>query len=320
RTKISHASATSGSATSIQTISSLLISGRFPRGIDRKYGVMFQETPDKRVVDACRKLRFASVIELSSGWQALASEGPPGSTAGDMEILCRPAGRGDSWAAFRTADHALLNMNDCICLTEADLIPIKRAVGNVDTLVTQFSYASWWGNASDPDAWRVAAREQLEKIRREVEVLRPKFVLLSASFVYFCHSENWYMNQFVNSVEDAFRFVSRLAVTPIVLYPGETWMAGTQHDSKIALAKYKTDFDRAIECSPLRKTNPVPIETLQAAAREFIARLRRRNSRLLLWRIPPTCIAIKDHGRRLLKLSLDGLEDSPQRGLSADIV
>jgi hypothetical protein len=158
---------------------------QIPEGYRSKIQVMFQETPDKRVVDACRKLRFESVIELSSGWQALASEGPPGSTAGDMEILCRPADRGNSWAAFRTADHTLLNMNDCIYLTEADLVPIKRAVGDVDTLVTQFSYASWWGNATDPDAWRVAAREQLEKIRREVEVLRPKFVLLSASFVYF---------------------------------------------------------------------------------------------------------------------------------------
>jgi UDP-MurNAc hydroxylase len=128
------------------------------------------------------------------------------------------------------------------------------------------------------------------------------------------------MNQFVNSAEDAFRFVSSLAVTPIVLYPGETWMAGTQHDSQIALSKYKTDFDRAMEGGPLRKTNPVSIETLQAAAREFIARLRRRNSRLLLWRIPPTCISIKDHGLRLLKLSLDGLEDTPQRSLSPDIV
>lgn len=273
--------------------------------------VLFRETPDKRVIDVCRKLGF-STIELSPQWYRI---GP------DLEIFCQDVSRVDSWAAFRAHNHTLLNLNDCICLTEDDLIPIKNAVGHIDTLVTQFSYASWWGNPDQPEKWRAAAADQLAKIQREIAVLQPRFVVLSASFVYFCHSENWYMNEWANSVEAAFNSVSESSCQPIVLHPGETWEVGAPHNSQKALACYRDDLQSALAAGPLKAVETVALTDLEQAASAFVNRLRLRNSRLLLWRIKPTRVFLTDH-RRLMRLSLAGLtedtEGRPDIALSSE--
>jgi UDP-MurNAc hydroxylase len=281
---------------------------RIPAAIRAQIHVLFQPTIDKRVIEFCRKAGFASVTELTSTWHRLGD---------DLSIWCEPASRGDSWAAFRSASHTLLNLNDCIYMDKDELWPLKNKIGKIDTLVTQFSYASWWGNKHDVPAWETAAAQQLEKIRREVEVLEPTFVLLSASYVFFDHEENWYMNQWVNSVHKAFAYVSQLPHTlPVVLYPGDRWLAGTEHDSAFALARYAADQDRILAQGPQHKSNQVERPTLEEAAKDFIRRLRRGNSLLLLLKIPVARIFVTDYDEYFM-LSLRGLTTA-KRGL-ADI-
>ena len=50
-------------------------------------------------------------------------------------------------------------------------------LGSVDTLITQFSYASWWGNPEEPEKWIAAAREVLVGRYR---VPQPRTALASA--------------------------------------------------------------------------------------------------------------------------------------------
>jgi UDP-MurNAc hydroxylase len=274
---------------------------RIPAEIRSRIRVVFQTTIDRRVVSFCRKLGFAEVVELPEQWYELGS---------DLKIWSEPAGRGDSWAAFRSPSHTLFNINDCIYLDNAGLLPLKEKIGPIDTLVTQFSYASWWGNKDDDAAWKAAAADQLEKIRREVEVLQPKFVLLSASYVFFDHIENWYMNQWTNTVHDAFAYVSRFpGVLPIVLYPGDRWEAGSPHDSSSALARYAADRARVMARGPEKRSKSVDAAELAGAARDFVRRLRKRNSLLLLLRVPATRVHVTDHAKIYL-LSLRGLTEA----------
>jgi len=276
---------------------------RIPPEIRARIHVIFQPTIDRRVVDFCRKVGFASVAELPATWHPIGA---------DLSIWCEPASRGDSWAAFRSASHTLLKLNDCIYLDKDELRPLKQKIGKIDALVTQFSYASWWGNKHDAPAWEAAAAEQLDKIRREVQVLEPAFVLLSASYVFFDHEENWYMNQWMNTVHKAFEYVSQLPGTaPVALYPGDTWLAGTKHDSSLALARYAADQDRALARGPQHKSKRVERNTLEEAGRDFIRRLRRRNSLLLLLRIPSARVFVTDYGEHF-SLSLRGLTPAKQ--------
>jgi hypothetical protein len=277
-----------------------------------KITVLFRYTADKRVVNLCRQLGFGRVIELSDEWYGIGSEGA------DLEILCNSVGRGDSWACFKTPEHRLLDLNDCIYLTCGELEPLQKKVGQVDVLLTQFSYASWWGNVTQPALWEAAANAQLAKIEREVKVLQPQFVVLAASLVYYCHKENWYMNQWVNKIEQAYDFVSRLGVTAIVLYPGEQWKVGSWRDSSSALRRYEEDFSRAISGGPLRAGMLVPIARLQTSAREFMKRIKARNSRLLLWRIPGARILLTDYNQAF-RLSLPGLRRTGDNARKPDI-
>lgn len=273
---------------------------KIPQEYRSRITVLFQYTPDKRVVNLCRHLGFGRVIELGDEWCGIGSEGS------DLEILCDSVGRGDSWACFKTPEHNLLDLNDCIYLTFDELEPLQKKVGHVDVLLTQFSYASWWGNMTEPALWEAAAKAQLEKIEREVKVLQPQFVVLAASFVYYCHAENWYMNQWVNKIEQAYDFVSKLGVNAIVLYPGEQWKVGSGRDSSSTLQRYGEDFSRAISGGPLRAGALVPMARLQTSARDFMKRIKSRNSRLLLWRIPAARILLTDYNQAF-RLSLRGL-------------
>jgi len=195
-------------------------------------------------------------------------------------------------------------------LDNADLLPLKEKIGAIDTLVTQFSYASWWGNKDDDAVWKAAAAEQLEKIRREVEVFKPEFVLLSASYVFFDHVENWYMNQWTNTVHDAFAYVSRFpGVMPIVLYPGDRWEVGSPHDSSSALVRYAADRARVMTRCPEKRSKSVDAAKLAGNARDFVRRLRKRNGLLLLLRVPATRVHVTDHAKIYL-LSLSGLTEA----------
>ena len=61
-------------------------------------------------------------------------------------------------------------------------------------MFTQFGYAEWIGNPEDPIKRKSAGIEKLQRIRLQIEFLMPKIVIPFASFIYFSHEENFYMN------------------------------------------------------------------------------------------------------------------------------
>ncbi len=69
-------------------------------------------------------------------------------------------------------------------------------IGPVDVLLTQFSYAAWKGGRDNKALRQAAAREKLVTVRRQIECLQPKFVIPFASFIYFSHADNFYLNNF----------------------------------------------------------------------------------------------------------------------------
>lgn len=268
--------------------------------IRRRITVLFKHTKDKRVVTFCRSLGFKAVHELQDEWVSLSAT---------VDVLCRTVDGGDSWLAIKAGGQCLLNLNDCVLLSAQDLLPIKAAVGPLDALVTQFSYASWWGNRADVDKRRTAARETLAKIRLETDVLQPRAVLLAASFVVFCHEENSHMNDEINQVSDAFDFVKKSTkARPVVLYPGDDWTVGHASDSSAALRKYAADYTRALAQPVQVHPANVSLQELKQSAARFMQRLRRKNSDLLLRRLRSAAIFLTDL-KVSVRLSLAGLRE-----------
>jgi hypothetical protein len=178
---------------------------------------LYQRTLDGRVAAFLRKQSFA-VIECAPG--------VPVTVGHDMRLAVFPYSEGDSWALIQSGARTLVNLNDCVVATPAACQEVKDKVAalapRIDVLLTQFGYANWVGNPDQPDQHRLAARDKIERMALQIGMLKPALVVPFASFVYFCHAENAYMNAAQNSprsIVDAVR-LAKLAPAIRFLQPG----------------------------------------------------------------------------------------------------
>jgi hypothetical protein len=65
--------------------------------------------------------------------------------------------------------------------------------------MTQFGYANWAGNEYDKAQRIKLANHKINRIGLQEGVLKPQTIIPFASFVFFCHSENFYLNDAQNS-------------------------------------------------------------------------------------------------------------------------
>ncbi len=240
--------------------------------------VLFQKTVDRKVVRFCEKLGFGKVVELEPRtWTVL---------DGTVELLCTPLATewdADSWMCLRDGQHTLLNINDCGVEEKEIAEDIRGLVGEVDLLMTQFSFAAWAGNPEEVQIRRGMGAQILDNIRLQIEVLEPKQVVPFASFIWFCHPENFAMNADANrieAVEDAIR--SDTEAEPVVLYPGDVWAVGEPHDPSSALARYIADRERILGSGPSTTSEGVTEADLMTASAGYVAKLREVASPLLM--------------------------------------
>lgn len=256
-----------------------LVLQQIPAEYRRRIIVLFQETKDHKVINYCRSLGFQIQELPHHSWQQLAP---------NVRVMCGKVPYFDSWLLIETDQGKILNANDCVVDGEGVAQEIVRQTGVVDLLLTQFSYANWIGNPEDTEERRASAQEKLRRVKLQIDTFQPKQTIPFASFVYFSHAENAYLNDAMNTVRDAVTFITNTtATTPVVLYPGERWEIGQPHDNEVSLAHYNRDYDLTVK--PLHKTETVTIDELQKLSRQYIDRMKQKNSALLmqLMRLPP---------------------------------
>lgn len=273
-----------------------------PPEIRRTIAVLYHETIDKKVVRFCKGLGFADAIELRNDvWHDLTPA---------VRILCNAWSDRDSWLAIQTPEATILNLNDCVVDTPELAKHIADRVPNVDVLLTQFSFANWAGNPEDVAFRRAQAREKLQRIGLQCAAIAPRYVVPFASFVYFCHEENFYHNAEMNRVRDVAAFVQNdLGRMPVVLYPGDRWHLGASHDWHEAASRYDKDYERCIAAGPRESSRPVARAALDRAAVEFLRRIKKRNPLLPFLPRMSATIELRDEHRRV-RLTLDGMQDT----------
>ena len=233
--------------------------------------VLFQATRDRRVARylgehgfTVREIRNHERVQLSPAEYL---------TIGKNALY-------DSWNLFESGETRILNLNDCIIKTAADLRAVKKRVGHVDVLLTQFSYAGWVGDRSNKGLREDAARRRLGVMRAQIQHLEPTFVIPFASFAWFSHEENTYLNDSVNHVADFLDMCADLNSVPIVMQPLETWRVGEPHDNAPAIRFWDRAFD-AIPSFPRRPPGPsIEVADLRAACAAYQRRVFAKNSKL----------------------------------------
>jgi UDP-MurNAc hydroxylase len=232
--------------------------------------VLYQETKDKRVSQWCERAGFQVQEFEEATWLRLSPK---------LRVMLGKVPFYDSWLAFDCDGRTVLNVNDCVLSTERPLHKLSRLVGPVDTLLTQFSYANWLSNPGDVASRTAAAAEKLEWLRRQIETLRPERTVPFASFMWFSHEENHYLNDERNTVATAAKRIKEASSEPVVLYPGDVWTLGEAWDSSDAIDKYEAI---SLEGRSLRSSPSVELAELIGRGRQYVERVFSKNNRFLV--------------------------------------
>lgn len=258
---------------------------KIPVELRKKITVLFQWTRDKRVVEKLQKLDFI-VHELP----LLETQ----QIGDDFEVTCQKNGTEDSWIFTRAGDTRILNVNDCVFLGDDELHDIKRRVGDIDVLLTQFGYAEKFGNPEDVDLRRRKAQFYMDRTHNQVRIFQPKYLIPFASFIVFSHEENFYMNSGAFTPQEVYdKSKNQDIAKTIVLYPGERWTIGGEHDSQASVGKYMIDAGNR---KPLHKSDaPVPMEELKKVSEAFVDKLKAAHSPffLRLLSLAPAAIGLR---------------------------
>lgn len=256
-----------------------------PEEYRRRITVLFHETKDKRVLKFCKVLGFR-LQELP--------EEEPVTLAQDFKLICGRQGLLDSWLAVFAEGKTVLNMNDCLYERRKELAAIKAKVGKVDLLLSQFSYANWVGNPGDHASHREHAYRKRVELGMQIRHLQPAMFVPFASFIYFSHAENFFMNSAANRIRDVYELASHeLHVPTVVLYPDDRWQVGAPRDSSESIRRYEVDAERAMAAPP-ETTPSAPMAKLRLAAETFIRKCAHKNTRALLNVLMPSVVHLRD--------------------------
>jgi UDP-MurNAc hydroxylase len=245
--------------------------------------VVFQETKDKRVVNFMRGNGFGKVIEVQSGQRV--------DLADRASITTSLAKDGDSCHLLEIDGFRILNFNDCFYYSVSEVEEAMKSLGiapgEVDIMATQFSYANWMGNPGEPTRRQQAARRKLEHLEMQAKTVRPKYVMPFASFVYFSHEENAYLNDSVNAPSRVIGHIRDIGFEPVVFRPGdemELTLPALKAASSLAddRARELDEHLKKVQSGEreMRKSAAVPLEDVLATVRAGLERLKQGVSKL----------------------------------------
>jgi len=264
--------------------------------------LLYQQHFSSRVCESLTSLGFRQVIELPlSRWLDL---------GGDVSIMCRSVGTIDSLLAVRSADCTVLNVNDCVISPWAARTA-ARSIGAVDVILSQFSIASWVGNPGDTTI--AAADEVLRRAWLYIRTFKPKVAIPFASFVYFNHEENRYMNAWINTPDSVCKQLHGAPTQLQFLYNGDSWSSQSGvclHGDP--LERYRADFQN-IPALPYRSHPSYPRDELIELGQRLVDEVRTRFPRLWLRKIPPVHFYMIDLDAALRFDLRQGIVEAEQR-------
>jgi UDP-MurNAc hydroxylase len=273
--------------------------------------VLYQNSIDHRVAKFCKSAKFKEVIELEPNrWVRIAP---------DLEIVCTPHDNGDSWIAERTPNGLILNVNDCVITSKKQCQKILDLVGPIHLLATQFSYANWVGNPGDHKAAAAAAAEKLSWMKTQIDTFCPKYVLPFASFVYFSHQENFFLNEDMTRIDVAVNFIrEQTSVAPVVLFPGDRWDLGSEPpEVSSAIQKYTDARQKVLSQGFIHSSQRISLETLASHGKKFVDTLRKKNGWIIRM-LPPALVHLDDLNATV-KISASGVRPNPTPRATCDI-
>lgn len=205
-------------------------------GIEAKF--YFQKTTDGRMAEFIRQQGF----QIKESNDKLEYIDP------DLSLVTFPYSGGDSFCLTLVNNYSVLNINDCVISNNQEALSIVgkylKYTDNIDLLLTQFGYANWMGNENSVDVRIESAVDKLRSIKLQTEYFSPRYIVPFASFFYFCHPENFFINDSQNSPRDVSNYFieEKILSELVVLKPFDNFEL-----SKSTSVKNSTIYAKNIE-------------------------------------------------------------------------
>ena len=278
----------------------------FPAAFKARVTILFQDRDYAKVFGALRKIGYQHFKRLPHREVVPLSDQPDAT-----KVYCYHAGLMDSALAVLGQWQVIFNANDAR-ISSGECKGILGDIGHVDVLLNQFSLAAYAGFEPHEKYLPDRAKRILENVSSVHRALRAKVTIPFASFIYFSSLDNKYVNEFVNTARDAAGFLRRHDQETAVLYPGDTYEVGAEHDSADALARF--DLLPSVED---RSYDPIQSKTMAeivAAYDSLAANMREKYSMLILRMLRPVTIRIPDLNKtvrfRLARGSLEEIDNA----------
>lgn len=234
---------------------------KIPTEYRSRIKILFQETIDNKVIEFCRKNNFTNIQELRPYKKHYLNK--------DTYIINASVKNDtDSWLYFKHKEESFLNLNDCVIAEKKELKKIKSLIGVIDILFTQFSFANWVGNKGDNFAKNKAAENKKIEYLNYTNYFQPKTVIPFASYVWFCHVDNYHMNKNSNKIADIHKLTIDNGFNCNVLYPGDIWDTNKKYNSKASIEKYEIDY-ADLEKRNLKNIKGANFSELMLSAEKF---------------------------------------------------
>ena len=236
-----------------------------------KIKILFQKTKDKRVFKFLTA-QGLDVQELDFNKKLTLSK--------DYHVTCIKDGFYDSGLLIESHGEKILNLNDCEVKTSKRADEVFATTGNVDVLLTQFSFAAWKGGKNNKK-WRdEAAREKIETMKLQIDKFQPRYVIPFASFVYFSNSENFYLNDAVNRPETLKEQLKDYSSKIVLMAPNDVLGGEAEALNENGAIIFWQNKYRDI--CPVNQYETLELNLLQSSFDKYCARIEKNNNMFLI--------------------------------------
>ena len=239
--------------------------------LDKNISILFQETKDQRVLNYLKSFGFTTK-EIPFNKKIY--------LAPLLNIILFKDGFYDSALLIENQNEKILNLNDCEINTLKKAEKIFDITGNIDILLTQFSYAAWKGGR-DNWGWRQnAAKDKIATIRMQASVFKPKYIIPFASYIYFSNELNSYLNDSINSPQMVHDELIDLTSKIIILKPYDIF-DGTLFEYKKNIEFWNMVY-KNINSLSKNKYRIFSFNEIQSAYEVFRQRIKKNNNIYLM--------------------------------------
>lgn len=241
--------------------------------IENSIKILFQKTDDKRVLNFLKNMGFL-VEELEFKKEIFLSD--------EFSVTCLKDGFYDSALFVKNKNEKILNLNDCEINTKNRAMELFSLTGEVDILLTQFSYAGWKGGKENKKWRKDGAKEKIDTMNLQVSIFKPKFTIPFASFIYFSNEDNFYLNDSINKPSYVLDYFSAKESQIILMKPNDEFKGYFDKTKQNSALSFWEEKYGLINTYKLQKYDKIALNDIEKNFEKYCIRIAKKNNMSLI--------------------------------------